>query len=47
LEDIIAGLMRVTTAEIQELARELFRPENWAATLMGPVTPDFSRILDF
>ena len=30
LEDIVAGLMRVTAAEIQELARELFRPENWA-----------------
>jgi predicted Zn-dependent peptidase len=47
LEEIVAGLMRVTTAEIQELARELFRPENWAATLMGPVAPDFSRTLDF
>jgi len=47
LEDIVAGLMKVTTAEIQELARELFRPENWAATLMGPVAADFSHTLDF
>ena len=26
LEDIVAGLLRVTPAEIQELARELLRP---------------------
>ena len=47
LEDIVTGLTRVTPAEIQELARELFSPENWAATLMGPIPPNFSRILDF
>ncbi len=47
LEEIVAGLMRVSAAEIQELARELFRPENWAATLMGPVGADLSRSLDF
>lgn len=37
LEDIVAGLMQVTAEEIRELARELFRPENWALTLLGPV----------
>ncbi|MGA8571100.1 MAG: pitrilysin family protein [Desulfobaccales bacterium] len=47
LEEIVAGLMRVSAAEIQELARELFRPEKWAATLMGPVAPGFSGALDF
>ena len=47
LEEIVDGLMRVSAAEIRELARELFRPEKWAATLMGPVGPGFSGALDF
>jgi len=37
LEEIIAGMMAVTVAEVQELARELCRPENWALALLGPV----------
>jgi predicted Zn-dependent peptidase len=37
LDDIVAGLMKVTAAEIQELARELLRAEDWAMTLLGPV----------
>ncbi|MDP3182565.1 MAG: pitrilysin family protein, partial [Desulfobaccales bacterium] len=37
LEEIIAGMMAVTVQEIQELARELCRPENWALALLGPV----------
>ena len=47
LEDIVAGLLKVTAAEIQELARELLRPENWALTLLGPVGSDFRGPLDF
>ena len=47
LEEIVEGLMGVTAAEIQELARELFRPEKWAATLMGPVALDISGALTF
>jgi predicted Zn-dependent peptidase len=37
LAEIVAGLMQVTGVEIMELARDLFRPENWALTLLGPV----------
>ncbi|MFA5111100.1 MAG: pitrilysin family protein [Desulfobaccales bacterium] len=37
LEDIIAGLMKVTAAEILELARDLLRPETWGVALLGPV----------
>ena len=37
LDDIVAGLLKVTPAEIQGLARELLQPENWALTLLGPV----------
>jgi predicted Zn-dependent peptidase len=37
LEEIIAGLMEVTSDEIQELAQEFFRRENWGLTLSGPV----------
>jgi predicted Zn-dependent peptidase len=47
LEEIVAGLMRVTASEIQELAGELCRPENWALTLLGPVAPNFRGPLDF
>ncbi|MGB8873099.1 MAG: pitrilysin family protein [Desulfobaccales bacterium] len=47
LEEIVEGLMGVTAAEIQELARELFHPEKWAATLMGPVALDISGALTF
>ena len=37
LEEIVRGLLQVTPEEIMELARDLFRPENWALTLLGPV----------
>jgi predicted Zn-dependent peptidase len=47
LEDIVNGLLKVTAAEIQELARELLRPEDWALTLLGPVGSEFSGPLDF
>ena len=47
LEEIVAGLMRVTATEIQELAGEFCRPENWALTMLGPMSPDFRGPLDF
>jgi predicted Zn-dependent peptidase len=37
LEEIIAGLMKVSPGEILEMARELFQAENWALALLGPV----------
>ena len=37
LDDIVAGLLKVSAAEIQELAGELLRAEDWALTLLGPV----------
>ncbi len=41
LEDIIAGMMQVTAAEILEIARDLLRPETWGMALLGPVdSPD-------
>ena len=46
LDDIVAGLLKVTAAEIQELARELLKPEDWALTLLGPVD-DHKIDLDF
>jgi predicted Zn-dependent peptidase len=46
LEDIVNGLLKVTAAEIQELAQELVQPDKWALTLLGPVG-DFSGALDF
>jgi predicted Zn-dependent peptidase len=47
LDDIVSGLLKVTAAEIQELALELLRPEDWALTLLGPVGSDFRGPLDF
>jgi predicted Zn-dependent peptidase len=38
LEEIIAGMLKVTPAEILELARELLRPAEWGVALLGPVT---------
>jgi predicted Zn-dependent peptidase len=41
LEDIIAGMLKVTATEILEVARELLRPESWGVALLGPVdNPD-------
>jgi predicted Zn-dependent peptidase len=47
MEEIVAGLLKVTPAEIQELARELLRADLWALTLLGPVTPDWRDAFDF
>lgn len=45
LEDIIAGMMQVTAAEILEVARDLLRPEAWGVALLGPVdNPDNYRL---
>jgi predicted Zn-dependent peptidase len=38
--DIIAGVEKVTADEIQELARDLLQPDNWAMTALGPVKAD-------
>jgi predicted Zn-dependent peptidase len=38
LEEIIAGMLQVSAAEILELARELLRPAEWGVALLGPVT---------
>lgn len=37
LEEIIAGLMRVSAEEIQSLAQEILQPQDWALALLGPV----------
>ncbi len=37
LEDIIKGVERVTTEEIQELAREFMQADHWALAALGPV----------
>lgn len=42
LEEIIAGLMRVTPTEIQELAQALLQPEQWALALLGSVEAKLS-----
>ncbi|MGQ9688694.1 MAG: M16 family metallopeptidase [Desulfobaccales bacterium] len=39
LEDIIAGVERVTAEEILELARELIQGEHWGLAALGPVAP--------
>jgi predicted Zn-dependent peptidase len=45
LEDIISGMLRVTAAEILELANDLLRPETWGVALLGPVAdPDNYRL---
>lgn len=47
----IKGAMRVTPAQVQEMARDFFRPENLNLALIGPYLPlfgkqKFSRFLD-
>jgi len=37
LEEIIAGMLKVTAAEILELARDLLRSAEWGVALLGPV----------
>ncbi len=45
LEEIIDGLLKVTAAEVQDLARDMLRPEKWAMALLGPVAGEMG--LDF
>ncbi len=40
LDDIIAGVEKVTREEILELAQEFFQPEAWALAALGPVSGD-------
>jgi predicted Zn-dependent peptidase len=40
LTDIIAGVEKVTAEQVQELARDLCRPENWGMAVLGPVNAD-------
>ncbi len=35
--DIIAGMLKVTADEVQEVANDLLRPEAWGVALLGPV----------
>ena len=42
LEEIIAGVEKVTTDEIQHLAQELFQADKWGMTVLGPVAADLS-----
>ena len=46
LEEIIAGLMKVSAGEILEMARELLRPDEWALALLGPLEAEV-RALEF
>jgi predicted Zn-dependent peptidase len=47
LEEIVAGLLQVTPAEIQEVAQNFLQPDLWALTLLGEVGPDWGGPLDF
>jgi predicted Zn-dependent peptidase len=40
LEDIIAGVERVTGDEVLELARELLQADHWGLAALGPVSAD-------
>jgi predicted Zn-dependent peptidase len=40
LEDIIAGVEKVTGDEILELARELLQADNWGLAVLGPVAAE-------
>ncbi|MEJ2670717.1 MAG: pitrilysin family protein [Deltaproteobacteria bacterium] len=45
LEEVIAGMMQVTAADVLEAARDLLRPEAWGVALLGPVeNPDNYRL---
>jgi len=45
LDEIVTNLLKVTTAQIQDLAQELLQPEKWALALLGPVGGEMG--LDF
>ncbi len=38
IDDVVAGLSRVSADQVQELAREFFQAERWGLALLGPVT---------
>jgi predicted Zn-dependent peptidase len=38
MDDIIKGVEKVTRDEVQQLARQLFTPENISLTILGPLT---------
>ena len=38
LEEIVTGLLKVTAAEVQDLAQDLLQSDNWGLALLGPVT---------
>jgi predicted Zn-dependent peptidase len=40
LEDIIAGVEKVTRDEVLELAQELLQPDHWGMAALGPVSAD-------
>ena len=42
LTDIIAGVEKVTAAEVLELARELLQPESWGMAALGPIARDLA-----
>ena len=42
LEEIIAGVEKVTVDELQHLAQELFQPDKWGMAVLGPVAADLS-----
>jgi predicted Zn-dependent peptidase len=43
LDETLAGVQRVTVADVQRVASELFANGSLAATVLGPLTPDLSR----
>jgi predicted Zn-dependent peptidase len=43
LDETLAGVQRVTTADIQRVACDLFANGSLAATVLGPTTPDLPR----
>jgi predicted Zn-dependent peptidase len=45
LDEIVTNLLKVTAAQIRDLARELLQPEKWALALLGPVAGEMG--LDF
>jgi len=42
LEEIIAGVEKVTTDDVQDLAQELFQADKWGMAVLGPVAADLS-----
>ena len=42
LEEIIAGVEKVTVDELQHLAQDLFQADKWGMAVLGPVASDLS-----